>query len=119
MNDNLFLWCRRKVGREEKTQLSFTSCSEERLECKNTVPQEDPEIIVCFLVASCTNDKLCCSFANIHIVHSHGHPVGDVFSADVLPSISSCAALMATLMGKCLKILHSRVDLNCRYIYFF
>lgn len=61
---------------------------------------QDPEIRVCFLIAPFPNDKLCCSFAIMHAVHSHGHPGSDgVFSAYVLPLFSSCAALMAILMG--------------------
>lgn len=72
--------------------------------------------IVCFLIAPCPNDKLCCSFSSMHPVRSHGYPASDgVFSAYVLPSISSCVASLAILMGKCPKILHSCVDLNCQY----
>lgn len=85
----------------------------------NIKTQEDPDIIVCFLVVPCPNNKLCCSFSNIHIVQSHSHPASDgVFSAHVLLSISSCVALMATLMGKYPKTWHSCVDLNCQYFFF-
>lgn len=57
--------------------------------------------IVCFLTAPCPNDKLCCSFSNMHLVRSHGYPASD--------------GVLAILMGKCPKILHSCVDLNCQY----
>lgn len=54
----------------------------------------------------------------MHMVHSYGHPVSDgVFSVYVLPSVSSCGALMATLMGKRPQILHSFFDLNCQYFF--
>lgn len=57
------------------------------------MPLEDPEITVCSLIVPCPNVKLCCSFANMHIVYSHGHPANDgVFAAYVLPSLSSCVA---------------------------
>lgn len=51
MSDNLLLWCRRKVGRKAKMQSSFASCSGKKLECKKAVPQESPEVTVCFLIA--------------------------------------------------------------------
>lgn len=56
--------------------------------------------------------KFAATSAKLHIVHTHGHLLVmllEVFAAYVLASTSSSVALMATLMRKYPKILHSYV----------